>query len=73
MFLRFLLYGIGGWCAEILWTSIRDRVRCRVDDWKLKGTTYLWMFPIYGGALLFLYEPAHDAIRSISWPLRGSI
>ncbi len=71
MWLRFLLYGIGGWCGEILWTSIRDRIRKRVDDWKLKGTTYLWMFPIYGGALLFLYEPAHDAIRSIVWPVRG--
>jgi uncharacterized membrane protein len=31
------------------------------------------MFPIYGGALTFLYEPTHDAIRSLAWPLRGSI
>ena len=73
MWLRFILYGLGGWCGEILWTSIRDRVRGRVHDWRLQGTTYLWMFPIYGGAFAFLYEPAHDAIRSLGWPLRGLI
>jgi len=70
MWIRFLLYGLGGWCGEIIWTSIRDRARGRVDDWKLKGTTYLWMFPIYG-SMVFLYEPAHDAIRSWAWPVRG--
>jgi len=70
MWLRFVLYGLGGWCGEVIWTSIRDRVRGRVDDWKLKGTTYLWMFPIYGSIAL-LYEPAHDAIRLWAWPLRG--
>lgn len=73
MWLRFILYGLGGWCGEIVWTATRDRLRGRVHDWKLKGTTYLWMFPIYGGALAFLYEPAHDAIRSWPWIARGLI
>ena len=71
MWIRFVLYGLGGWCGEIVWTAIRDRVRGRVADWKLKGTTYMWMFPIYGGALALLYEPAHDAIRTWAWPVRG--
>lgn len=68
--LRFLLYGVGGWCGEILWTSIRDRVRGRVSDWKLKGTTYLWMFPLYGSIVL-LYEPVHNALRAWPWWGRG--
>ena len=72
MWIRFILYGLGGWCAEIVFTATRDRLRGRVSDWKLKGTTYLWMFPLYG-SIVFLYEPAHDAIRTWPWPLRGLV
>ena len=72
MWIRFILYGLGGWCAEIVFTATRDRLRGRVSDWKLKGTTYLWMFPLYG-SIVFLYEPAHDAIRAWPWPLRGLV
>lgn len=70
--LRFVLYGIGGWCGEILWTAIRDRVRGRVSDWKLRGTTYLWMFPLYG-SIVFLYEPIHDVLRPAPWVARGLV
>jgi uncharacterized membrane protein len=62
--IRFVLYGLLGWCAEIVWTAALDFARTR--DVRLAGTTYLWMFPIYG-SIAFLYEPLHDAIRS--WPL----
>ena len=72
MWLRFILYGLGGWCGEIIFTSIRDRIRGRVHDWKLTGTSYLWMFPIYG-SIAILYEPVHDAIRPWAWPLRGIV
>lgn len=72
MWLRFILYGLGGWCGEIVWTAIRDRVRGRASDWKLRGTTYLWMFPIYG-SIVFLYEPVHDLLRAWPWALRGLI
>ncbi len=70
MLIRFILYGLGGWCGEVLFTATRDRLRGRVRDWKLKGTTYLWMFPLYG-SIVFLYEPLHDAIRSWPWVARG--
>ena len=73
MLIRFLLYGLAGWCGEILWTALREKVTGCQLDWKLRGTTYLWMFPIYGGALLLLFEPAHDALRTWAWPLRGLI
>lgn len=71
MLIRFILYGLGGWCGEVLFTASRDRLRGRVHDWKLKGTTYLWMFPLYGSIVL-LYEPVHEAIRSWPWIARGA-
>ncbi len=46
-FKNFLKCGLAGWCMEILFTSA-DSLRRR--DMTLKGTTSLWMFPIYGSA-----------------------
>ena len=82
---HFLVYGVIGWCAEIVWTAAHDFLTgSRVDPvdpsmkvpltpperWRLSGSTYLWMFPLYGaGGLLF--EPLHDALRLHPWPLRG--
>jgi len=62
LLIRFILYGLGGWCGEILFTALTESLPRR--DWRLKGTSYLWMFPIYG-LLAILYEPAHDLIREI--------
>ena len=66
MLIRFVLYGLGGWCGEIIFTALTDSLPQR--DWRLAGTSYLWMFPIYG-MLAILYEPAHDLIRDV--PLLG--
>jgi uncharacterized membrane protein len=60
MWIRFILYGLGGWCGEVLFTALTDSLPKR--DWRLVGTTYLWMFPIYGLLVVF-YEPVHDLIR----------
>jgi uncharacterized membrane protein len=62
--LRFFLYGLLGWCAEIVWTAVLGFAASR--DWRLAGVSYLWMFPIYG-SIAFLYEPLHDALRG--WPI----
>ncbi len=62
MLIRFILYGLGGWCGEVIWTAVGERVTRRQTDWTLHGTTYLWMFPLYGSLAIF-YEPLHDAIR----------
>ena len=70
MFIRFLLYGLIGWGIEIVWTAIGSTLTRAQTGWRLAGTTYLWMFPIYG-SLAFLYEPAHDALRTTPWPLRA--
>ncbi len=70
MLIRFVLYGLLGWCIEIVWTALSSTVTRTQRGWRLVGTTYLWMFPIYG-LLAPLYEPLHDAIRAWPWPLRG--
>jgi uncharacterized membrane protein len=70
MWIRFVLYGLGGWCGEVVWTALTGSVAKR--DWRLTGHTYLWMFPIYG-LIAPLYEPVHDAIRDYPWVLRAAV
>lgn len=72
MLLRFLFYGLLGWAIEIVWTAVGRTLEESEARWRLAGTTYLWMFPIYG-SIAFLYEPVHDAIRAWAWPLRGTL
>ena len=62
MLIRFVLYGLGGWCGEIVFTALTESLPQR--DWRLVGTSYLWMFPIYGSLAIF-YEPVHDLIRNV--------
>lgn len=68
--IRFVLYGLLGWCVEVVWTAGIEF--SRTHDWRLAGTSYLWMFPIYG-SIAFLYEPLHDAIRAYPWLARAAI
>ncbi len=44
---KFILCGVIGWCAEILWTSLHSLASGHL---KLIGYSSLWMFPIYGCA-----------------------
>ena len=75
MLISFILYGIFGWCAEIVWTAGQDVAGAlasgRSIDWKLQGHTYLWMFPIYGAAGL-LFEATHAAVHAWPWVARGT-
>lgn len=70
MLIRFVLYGLGGWCGEVVYTAVTGSLL--QGDWRLKGVTYLWMFPIYG-LIAPLYEPVHDLIRGIPWYGRAVI
>ncbi len=45
---NFIKCGILGWCLEIVFTSLHSLQR---RDFRLKGTTSLYMFPIYGAAV----------------------
>jgi len=63
MWLHFLIYGMLGWCAEIIWTAVTRRISGAARDWRLIGETSLWAFPLYG-SLAIWFEPLHDALRS---------
>ena len=64
---RFLAYGGLGWCLEILFTGLVALLARR--DRAATGTTYLWMFPIYGAGGLLL-ELAAAKLGACAWPLR---
>lgn len=66
MIKRFFVYGLVGWAMEIIWTSLGSLLQ---GDTKLEGYTNLWMFLIYGSAVLL--EPIHDTIKGWRWPIRG--
>lgn len=53
---NFITCGFVGWCVEIMFTSFHS---FRRRDLSLKGTTSIWMFPIYGMAstLALIYRP----------------
>lgn len=67
---RFACYGVLGWGAEVFWTGVSG-LAARPVDWRLRGYSTLWMFPIYGSAVV-LFEPLHQALRASAWPLRGA-
>lgn len=68
MLVRFIIYGLLGWIAEILYTGAFSIMAGSVS---LPGHTYLWMFPIYGLAVFL--EPVRERMRTIPWPVRGTI
>lgn len=65
---RFIICGIVGWCAEILWTGLNSLVNHR---FKLIGQSSLWMFPIYGCAALI--EPLSKVYRKCNVFIRGLV
>lgn len=64
---RFVLYGMLGWIVEIVWTGLGSALRA---DRRLRATTYLWMFPIYGVGGLLL-EVALARLAGWGWLTRG--
>ncbi|MDA8441700.1 MAG: hypothetical protein M0Z55_04920 [Peptococcaceae bacterium] len=68
MLIRFVFYGLLGWIIEILYTGMDSLLRA---DWRLPGSTYLWMFPVYGMGVFL--EPLHARIRHLPWIVRGVI
>ena len=67
-FLRFITYGLIGWCLEILWTGLGSLIH---GNFMLYSFTYMWMFFIYGMGIFL--EPIHDKIRNWNTYMRGGI
>lgn len=66
MIKNFFTCGLVGWCLEILFTACNG---LKNKDFKLKGNTSLWMFPIYGLAAFF--KPVYGIIKKWPFPFRG--
>jgi len=65
-FKKFIRCGIAGWCMEIIFTGL---ISLRRRDYTLKGTTSLWMFPIYGCASFL--SPIAKILKNKPLWLRG--
>jgi uncharacterized membrane protein len=65
---RFVIYGLLGLCAEVLWTGLGSMID---GDMTLTSSTCIWMFPIYG--LSVFLEPIHNRIRHLSLFTRGGV
>lgn len=65
---NFFICGLTGWCMEILFTSFH--AFCN-RDFRLKGQTSIWMFPIYGMAALI--APMHNRMDNKPALLRGGV
>lgn len=62
----FLHCGLFGWCLEILFTAFNA---FRRRDLRLKGTTSIWMFPIYGCAAFL--KPVFILLKKTPLFVRG--
>lgn len=65
---RFIVFGVVGIFGEVVFTSLLNLVRDR--SFRLKGFSFLWMFPIYG-VIAFIFEPVHNVIGGQGWFFRG--
>lgn len=53
---------------EIFWTALHALLQ---KDYRLKGTTSIWMFPIYGMAVFL--EPISRLLAAQPWFFRGLV
>lgn len=49
MLKKYLMCGLTGWCMEVFWTGLGSAFK---KDKKLTSMTSIWMFPIYGTAVI---------------------
>lgn len=69
LFTNFIICGAFGWCLECLFTGICSIFQGK--DRKLSCNTSIWMFPIYGLAVLI--KPVHAMLGKTNACIRGGI
>lgn len=73
---RFLMYAMFGLTLEVVFAvdgidrALGFRVKRRVPRKYLEGFVSLYMIPLHGFGVLFLFEPASLAMAGWSWPVR---
>jgi uncharacterized membrane protein len=67
----FIAMGCVGMTAEIFFTAITSQVNAfpEIENWKLNGQSYIWMFPIYGLAGL-AFPLILPKIQHLLFPIR---
>lgn len=65
---NFIHCGLLGWCLEIVFTAFHA---FRRRDFRLAGTTSIWMFPIYGMAAFL--APISRLLRRCNALFRGLV
>jgi uncharacterized membrane protein len=69
---KFLIYGLIGWVIEVCFTGFHAAVFHH--DRSATAKTYLWMHPIYGGAMLLLELMGQQLrLMNVPWLARASI
>lgn len=68
MIKNFIICGLLGWCFEVIWTGFNSLIHGNI---MLSSHTSLWMFPIYGMAVLLL--PLYPHIRHLNFIIRGAL
>lgn len=69
MIIRYMIYGLLGMNMEIFWTGLSG---IRFHSKNLIGHTSVWMFFVYGLAVVVL-EPVHNLISDQNWFFRGCV
>ncbi|KOA18568.1 hypothetical protein CLHOM_34700 [Clostridium homopropionicum DSM 5847] len=65
---RFIIYGFAGLCMEVFFVGFLSLLK---GDFNMVGHTSIWMFPVYGSAVLLEY--VHEYLRPFSIIVRGGI
>ena len=68
MIKRFLLFGVIGWCMEIIWTGFASLFK---GDLAMTSKTSIWMFFIYGFAGLL--QPVINYFMRYPLVVRGGL
>jgi hypothetical protein len=74
MWIRFLLYGVLGCCAEIVWSAVTERIPW--DYSTLRGNLHgliAWEYATVWFAFGLALEPVHDFLVRLTPTLEGML